>query len=76
MTREEAMIKVLAKENDELKSKISELISAQEYILDKIRAEIEQKADEEQNHDGYEKWVIGMREAVKIIDKYKAKSEE
>ena len=39
-------------------------------VLDKIRAEIEQTADEEQKHD--EKWSIGLRYAVKIIDKYKA----
>ena len=37
-------------------------------MLDKIRAEIEQTADEEQKHD--EKWAIGLRYAVKIIDKY------
>ena len=43
-------------------------------ILDKIRAEIEQIADEEKKHD--EKWAIGLRYAVKIIDKYKAESEE
>ena len=41
----------------------------QEPILDKIRAEIEQTADEEQKHD--EKWAIGLRYALKIIDKYK-----
>lgn len=42
-------------------------------ILDKIRTEIEQIANEEQKHD--EKWAIGLRYAVKIIDKYKYKSE-
>lgn len=42
----------------------------QEPILDKIRAEIEQIADEERKHD--EKWAIGLRYAVKIIDKYRA----
>lgn len=42
-------------------------------VLDKIKAEIEQIADEEQKHD--EKWAIGLRYAVKIIDKYKAESE-
>lgn len=41
--------------------------------LDKIRAEIERIADEEQKHD--EKWAIGLRYAVKIIDKYKAETE-
>ncbi len=40
-----------------------------ENVLDKIRAEIEQIADEEQKHD--KKWAIGLRYAVKIIDKYK-----
>lgn len=31
-------------------------------------------ADEEQKHD--EKWAMGLRYAVKIIDKYKSESEE
>ena len=39
-----------------------------EPILDKIRAEIERIANEEQKHD--EKWAIGLRYAVKIIDKH------
>lgn len=38
-------------------------------ILEQIRNEIEQIADEEQKHD--EKWATGLRYAVKIIDKYK-----
>lgn len=38
-------------------------------LLGKIRAEIEQIADEEQKHD--KKWVIGLRYALKIIDKYR-----
>lgn len=42
-------------------------------VLNKIRAEIEQIADEERKYD--EKWAIGLRYAVKIIDKYKAESE-
>ena len=42
----------------------------QELTLEKIRAEIEQIADEEQKDD--EKWAIGLRYAVKIIDKYMA----
>ena len=42
-------------------------------LLDKIRAEIQQTADEEQKHD--EKWAIGLRYAMKIIDKYKVESE-
>jgi hypothetical protein len=43
-------------------------------VLNKIRAEIEQIADEEQKHD--KKWAIGLRYAVKVIDKYKAESED
>ena len=38
-------------------------------VLEQIRAEIEQTADEEQKHDG--KWALGLRYAVKIIDKYR-----
>ena len=38
-------------------------------VLDKIKAEIEQTADEERKHD--EKWATGLRYAVKIIDKYR-----
>ena len=45
-----------------------------EGVLDKIRAEIEQTVDEEQKYD--EKWAIGLRYAVKIIDKYRAESED
>ena len=37
--------------------------------LEQIRAEIEQIADEEQKHDG--NWAIGLRYAIKIIDKYR-----
>jgi len=44
-----------------------------EWRYDKIRTEIEQTADEKQKHD--EKWALGLRYAVKIIDKYKAESE-
>ena len=39
-------------------------------VLNKIKAEIQQTANEEQKHD--EKWAIGLRYAVKIIDKYNA----
>lgn len=42
-------------------------------VLDKVKAEIEQTAYEEQKHD--EKWAIGLRYAVKIIDKHRAESE-
>ena len=48
--------------NEQVKDRANE-------VLDKIRAEIEQIADEEQKHD--EKWAIGLRYAVKIIDKYR-----
>ena len=44
-----------------------------EDVLDKIRDEIEQIADEEQKHD--KKWAIGLRYAVKIIDKYRGDKE-
>ena len=42
-------------------------------VLDKIRDEIEQIVDEEQKYD--EKWAIGLRYAVKIIDKYRGNKE-
>ncbi len=42
-------------------------------ILDKIRSEIIQVANLEKFHD--EKWALGLRYAVNIIDKYKAESE-
>ena len=42
--------------------------------LEQIKAEIEQIADEEQKHD--KKWAMGLRYAVKIINKYKAESED
>lgn len=38
-------------------------------VLDKIRAEIMQVANQEKFHD--EKWALGLRYAVKIIDKYR-----
>lgn len=41
-------------------------------VLKKIRAEIMQVANQEKVYD--EKWAIGLRYAVKIIDKYKAES--
>lgn len=41
-------------------------------VLDKIRAEIEQVAEEESKHD--EKWAKGLKYALKIIDKYKTES--
>lgn len=45
-----------------------------EDVLDKISAEIEQIAEEEQKHD--EKWTMGLRYAVKIIDKYREGEKE
>lgn len=42
-------------------------------ILDKIRAEILQVANQEKFHDA--KWALGLRYAVNIIDKYKLESE-
>ena len=36
--------------------------------LEQIRDEIKQIADEEQKHD--EKWAVGLRYAVKIIDNF------
>ena len=53
---------------------LSPVTPKQSDVFDKIRAEIEQTADEEQKHD--EKWAIGLRYAVKIIDKYKAENME
>lgn len=43
-------------------------------MLDKIRAEIEQIADEEQKYDKL--WATGLRYAIKIIDKYRTKESE
>ena len=45
-----------------------------EKVLDKIRAEIIQIVSEEKLYD--EKWTLGLRYAVNIIDKYKVESEE
>ena len=42
--------------------------------IDAIREEIEQIADEEQKHD--EKWAIGLRYSLKIIDKYTGKESQ
>lgn len=38
-------------------------------VLEKVRAEILQVANEEKVHD--EKWALGLRYAVNIIDKYR-----
>jgi len=43
-------------------------------VLDKIREEIIDVAGQEKHYD--EKWALGLKYAVKIIDKYKAESEE
>ena len=45
----------------------------QESILDKIRDEIEQVAEEESKVD--KKWAQGLKYALKIIDKYRVESE-
>ena len=42
--------------------------------LDKIRADIEQVANQEKFYD--EKWALGLRHAISIIDKYKGESED
>ena len=46
----------------------------QESVLDKIRTEIMQVAEYEKCYD--EKWALGLRYAVKIIDKCKTESEK
>jgi hypothetical protein len=46
----------------------------QENNLDKIRAKIEQIADEEQEYD--EQWARGLRYATTIIDKYQTEMEK
>lgn len=43
-------------------------------MLDKIKNEILQIVSQEQSHD--ERWALGLRYAVNIINKYKAESEE
>ena len=63
-------IKLLAKEQDiATPYPTLEQIIANGIPLDKIRAMIERIADVEQKHD--EKWAMGLRYAVKIIDKYR-----
>lgn len=44
-------------------------VTTADDVLDKIRVMIERIADVEQKHD--EKWAMGLRYAVKIIDKYR-----
>lgn len=58
----EIVIKQLREDRDRLQN-----------AFEQIRSEIEQTADEEQKHD--EKWAIGLRYAIKIIDKYKVENE-
>lgn len=43
-------------------------------VLDKIKTEIEQIVDEQQEYDG--NWATGLRYAVKIIDKYRESEEQ
>ena len=47
---------------------------AQESIINKIRAEIEQVAEEESKVD--KKWAKGLKYALKIIDKHRTENEE
>jgi hypothetical protein len=47
--------------------------TSEDCTLDKIRAEIMQVVDQEKVHD--EKWALGLKYAVKIIDKYKESEE-
>ncbi len=74
MTREEAMIHTLVKENDELKMEIGRLRQAleKEPVLDKIRAEIEKEYLAEGHSLCY--W-SGIDKCLQIIDKYKAEME-
>ncbi len=62
----------LEKEIEALKIVIKVL--EQEPILDKIRAEIEKEADTSNGLAGISE--IGLRKALKIIDKHKAESEK
>lgn len=83
MTRDEAMIHTLVKENDELNMEIGRLRQAleKEPILDKVRAEIcdlrygdEEKSMTDENRvDAYNN---AIEQVIEIIDKYKAESEE
>lgn len=43
-------------------------------ILGKIRAEIDQVVNQEKLHD--EKWALGLKYALHIIDKYRTESED
>lgn len=56
---------------------INDLMSLEQQpsdnVFDNIKAEIIQVANEEKVHD--EKWALGLRYAVNIIDKYKVESE-
>lgn len=72
MTRDEAMIYTLTKENDELKTEIGRLRQAleQEPVLDKMRNEIIQSIQ-----NGVIKIASGNEALFHIIDKYKAESE-
>jgi len=49
----------------------------QEPNLDEIRAEIERVAEEECKFNPFDQtWACGLKYALEIIDKYKAKSED
>ena len=47
----------------------TEGVTTADDVHDKIKNEIKQIADEEQQHDV--KWAMGLRYALNIIDKYK-----
>lgn len=52
---------------------IEQIIEPCGNLLDKIRAEIEQVAEEEREHD--KRWAQGLKYALTIIDKQKIESE-
>lgn len=72
----------LSAENDDLRDQLAmrDRFQKQEPVLDKIRAEIENHCGLlKENHCKYCPYctcVIGVREILEIIDKYKAESEE
>lgn len=48
----------------------------QESVLDKIRAEIEELKPNNPNFKGYFEQNVALNKALKVIDKYRAESEE
>lgn len=53
--------------------KIEQIIEPCDDLLDKIKTEIEQVAEEEREHD--KRWAQGLKYALMIIDKQKIESE-